>query len=217
MVAQGLVVRTEQLRGDIVQMRDIKNDIKMNLYTGDYAVHFVNIDKPDDFMTVTINAHAADAGDKSPGKCCSYAVKYALLKTFSLETGESDESRMFEEPQFTDIQKETFDKFIDDNNDGLGFVCFQATVGEGVVTALNSSFGKGNISSGKTTVRKLEREGWDILKESALQIGKHIDNSDSSGILEVVSELEPVERKLLAGLLSPGEIQHIKQAQELSA
>jgi hypothetical protein len=216
MVENGIVVRTEQLRGDIVQMRDIKQDIKMHLYSADYAVHFVNIDKPDDFMTVTINSHAADNGDKAPGKACSYAVKYALLKTFSLETGESDESRMFEPAQFTDIQKAEFDEFIDNNDNGLGFICFQATVGGDVMTALNSSFDKGKISSGKTTVRKLEREGWDILKESAIQVGRHIDNSDSSGILEIISELDPIERKLLAGLLSPSEIRHIKQAQELS-
>jgi hypothetical protein len=123
---------------------------------------------------------------------------------------------MFEPAQFTDIQKAEFDEFIDTNNNGLGFICFQATVVNDVMTALNSSFDKGKISSGKTTVRKLEREGWDILKESAIQVGRHIDNSDSSGILEIISELDPIERKLLAGLLSPSEIRHIKQAQELS-
>lgn len=94
MVKHGIVVRTEQLRGDILQMRDIKNDIKMHLYSADYAVHFVNIDKPDDFCTVNINAHANDNGDKAPGKAASYAVKYAMLKTFSLETGDNDESRV---------------------------------------------------------------------------------------------------------------------------
>jgi hypothetical protein len=216
MVENGIVVRTEQLRGDIVQMRDIKQDIKMHLYSADYAVHFVNIDKPDDFMTVTINSHAADTGDKAPGKACSYAVKYALLKTFSLETGESDESRMFEPAQFTDIQKAEFDEFIDSNSNGLGFICFQATVGGDVMTALNSSFDKGKISSGKTTVRKLEREGWDTLKASAAAIGNFIQDQDSHGLLETVAELEPIERKLLAGLLSPDQIKAIKDVQELS-
>jgi len=217
MVENGIVVRTEQLRGDIVQMRDIKNDIKMHLYSADYAVHFVNIDKPDDCMTVTINSHANDTGDKAPGKAASYAVKYAMLKTFSLETGENDESRMFEPAQFTDIQKAEFDEFIGNNDNGLGFICFQATVGEDVMTALNSSFDKGKISSGKTTVRKLEREGWDTLKASAIAIDGFITDQDSHGLLETVAELEPIERKLLGGLLSPDQIKSIKDVQELSA
>ena len=34
-----------------------------------------------------------DNADKAPGKAISYAFKYALLKTFALETGEDEESR----------------------------------------------------------------------------------------------------------------------------
>ena len=58
-----------------------------------YNIHFVNIDDPADRLTVSINAHAADNGDKAPGKCASYATKTAILKALSLETGENDESR----------------------------------------------------------------------------------------------------------------------------
>ena len=58
-----------------------------------YNIHFVNIDEPADRLTVSINAHAADNGDKAPGKCASYATKTAILKALSLETGENDESR----------------------------------------------------------------------------------------------------------------------------
>ena len=102
MVENGIVVQTEQLRGDLVQMRDLSREIKMHLYSGDYAVHFVNMEDPKDRCTVTINAHANDNGDKAPGKAASYAVKYAMLKTFSLETGENDESRVAVE-DLTDI------------------------------------------------------------------------------------------------------------------
>ena len=42
---------------------------------------------------ITVESHAIDQGDKAPGKALSYAVKYALLKVLSLETGEDDESR----------------------------------------------------------------------------------------------------------------------------
>jgi hypothetical protein len=65
----------------------------MGLYTGTYEVNFVNIDDGSDRLTVTVQAHASDNGDKAPGKALSYATKSAILKALSLETGENDESR----------------------------------------------------------------------------------------------------------------------------
>ena len=94
MIENGIVVRTEQLDGGYVQMRDANAGIKMHLYRGTYQVDFVNIDDKDDYCRTVVEGHANDTGDKSPGKAMSYAVKYAMLKTFSLETGESDESRV---------------------------------------------------------------------------------------------------------------------------
>lgn len=104
LVKHGIVIYPEQLRGEILIKRDVSIDIKMHLYSGDYAIHFVNMDKPDDKVTVTINAHAADNGDKAPGKAITYATKAAILKTLNLETGENDESRTHEEalPDITD-------------------------------------------------------------------------------------------------------------------
>ena len=52
----------------------------------------MNVDTGDK-VTSTIEAHANDNGDKAPGKALSYATKSAMLKVFSLETGENDESR----------------------------------------------------------------------------------------------------------------------------
>ena len=57
-------------------------------------VFFVNIDEPTDRACVRVPAHALDAGDKAPGKLVSYAVKMAMLKIFSIETGEDDEARV---------------------------------------------------------------------------------------------------------------------------
>jgi len=92
-VEHGIVVYPEQLNAEMIQQRDLKQDIKMHLYSGMYNIHFVNIDEPADRLTVSINAHAADNGDKAPGKCASYATKTAILKALCLETGENDESR----------------------------------------------------------------------------------------------------------------------------
>jgi len=93
LVKAGIVVYPEQVNAEMIQQRDLKQDVKMHLYSGTYNVHFVNMDDPQDRLTVSINAHAADNGDKAPGKCASYATKTAILKALCLETGENDESR----------------------------------------------------------------------------------------------------------------------------
>ena len=51
-------------------------------------VNFVNIDKPDDCISVPSVGYGIDNQDKGPGKAMSYAVKYALLKALGLETGD---------------------------------------------------------------------------------------------------------------------------------
>lgn len=63
-------------------------------YEATFDIEFVNCDEPADKATVTIEAHALDNGDKAPGKAASYATKYAMLKLFSIETGEDDEGRL---------------------------------------------------------------------------------------------------------------------------
>jgi hypothetical protein len=54
-------------------------------------VKFVNIDKPDEIVEVESFGYGIDPQDKGPGKAVSYAFKYALLKTFCLETGDDPE------------------------------------------------------------------------------------------------------------------------------
>lgn len=93
LVKAGIVIYPEQLTSKLLQERDLSREIKMHLYSGDYAIHFVNMDKPEDRVTVCINAHAADNGDKAPGKAVTYATKAAILKVLTLETGDDDESR----------------------------------------------------------------------------------------------------------------------------
>jgi len=66
---------------------------KQRLFSAEFVVSFINIDDPHDRLMVTLPAHALDNGDKAPGKAISYATKYALLKTFALETGDDEESR----------------------------------------------------------------------------------------------------------------------------
>lgn len=66
---------------------------KQYRYEATYDFTFTNIEDPKDSLVIRIQAHAMDNADKAPGKALSYAKKYALLKLFEIETGESDESR----------------------------------------------------------------------------------------------------------------------------
>ena len=95
-VEVGIVIYPEQLTSSMPIMRDVEKQIKMHLYEGSYSIHFVNIDKPDDRITVKIFAQANDNGDKAPGKAATYATKTAILKVLCLETGENEESREVE-------------------------------------------------------------------------------------------------------------------------
>ena len=52
------------------------------------VMRFCNIDDPNDSIEVHSFGYGIDDQDKGPGKARSYAVKYALLKTLGLETGD---------------------------------------------------------------------------------------------------------------------------------
>ncbi|WP_373092831.1 ERF family protein [Zhongshania sp.] len=208
LVAKGIVVHLEQLKSELLERRDKEKGVSMHLYSGDYAVSFVNIDNPEDRVTVTINAHAADTGDKAPGKAASYATKYAMLKVFSLETGENEESRTAEQFPYTAIQKATFDELLESKN-ALGFTVFAQTVGPEIMTALNGSFEKGQVSSGKKLCKELETEGWKIIEDYALQIQEHIKNQDPA-LGELVDELTPDEKRLVVKKLTQSDIEYLR-------
>lgn len=52
------------------------------------TVRFACIDDPADYIDVATAGYGIDEQDKGPGKAISYAVKYAQLKAFALETGD---------------------------------------------------------------------------------------------------------------------------------
>lgn len=59
-------------------------------------ISLVNIDDPTDRVVVTHYGYGIDTQDKGIGKAVSYAVKYALLKLFCLETGDDVEKDSIE-------------------------------------------------------------------------------------------------------------------------
>lgn len=121
LVKHGIVIQPVQKHGEFLQMRDLNAQpvaIKMGLYSGSYDIHFVNMDKPDERSTVSVEAHANDNGDKAPGKAMTYAVKTAILKQFTLETGEDDESRTesFDVNYISEDQQRQLYNLLCDNN-----------------------------------------------------------------------------------------------------
>jgi hypothetical protein len=64
------------------------------------CVVFKDSEKPENCFSSTWYGYGVDPGDKGPGKAVSYAYKYALLKTFALETGDDpdDDAKSTYEP-----------------------------------------------------------------------------------------------------------------------
>lgn len=78
----------------IVEMKQDGNRTEVKL-----EVTFINIDSPTDRFSVFYWGYGIDTSDKGIGKAVSYAFKYALLKTFVLETGDDpdqDQSTKYE-------------------------------------------------------------------------------------------------------------------------
>lgn len=94
LIDNGVIIVPSQTHGVFHPKED---GAKQRLYEAGYIVRFVNEEKPDDFIELSVFSHALDNGDKAPGKAMSYATKYAMLKLFNIETGEDEESRYQQE------------------------------------------------------------------------------------------------------------------------
>ncbi len=95
-------------------------------------IAFVNIDDPMDRIYIFHYGYGIDTQDKGIGKAVSYAVKYALLKMFCLETGDDVEKDSveyksqaetqnieFTKKMLTDRKKDLIDMVGKDNKDEL--------------------------------------------------------------------------------------------------
>ena len=214
MVTHGIVVVPRQKSGEFIQLRDPKADIKQHFYRGVYKVDFVNIDNGEDKVTAQVEAHAMDTQDKAPGKAMSYAVKYAMLKVFSIETGENEESRYHEAPLYTEMQKDQF-HLLYNEEDALGMACFGQEVGPDAINALKQTFPQGKLTEGKKKARELDYEGWQIIRDYVSQIKERIEKNDIA-VLELTDELQGTAKRIVAGMLTDGEVAHLKNLKQIS-
>jgi ERF superfamily len=90
--AVSALIRPELVKQGILLIVSVKSHIQEGNRTEvNLELTFCNIDSPDDKITLSAFGYGIDTQDKGPGKAISYAVKYALLKMFCLETGDDPE------------------------------------------------------------------------------------------------------------------------------
>lgn len=90
LIDHGVIITTSLIDGEFDKKEE---GSKQRLYRATFSVTFINCDTPEDKFSVVVPAHALDSGDKAVGKAMSYATKYAIVKTFTIESGDDDESR----------------------------------------------------------------------------------------------------------------------------
>ena len=93
-IDSGIITVPFQTKSTFENVGETKNGAVIIRYQAWYEISFINMDEPEQAVTVSVESHAMDHGDKAPGKAMSYAVKYAMLKILNIETGEDEESRI---------------------------------------------------------------------------------------------------------------------------
>lgn len=66
---------------------------------------FVNIDKPEEVITMTSYADGIDSGDKATGKAMTYSDKYSLLKAYKIATGDDPDKDASPEKGYTQTKE----------------------------------------------------------------------------------------------------------------
>lgn len=132
-------------------------------FMGSYEVSFINMDEPEDKVSITLSSIAEDTADKGPGKAISYAVKYAFLKIFNIETGESEESRIPAEQTFiTEEQVNTLHSMISDNGLQEDVVNkFLSWLGVGDITEISTKDYQKALAALDGKIKQMKKEGKD--------------------------------------------------------
>jgi hypothetical protein len=102
-------VRTPFVKyGIAVQPTVVSHETNGNRVTLVVNTDFINIDNPDDRVSVQTIGFGVDNTDKGPGKALSYAVKYAYLKILMLNSADDIEAggveHIAEAPNTKDIE-----------------------------------------------------------------------------------------------------------------
>lgn len=83
---------------------------------------FVNLDKPDEKITMTSYADGIDSGDKATGKAMTYSDKYSLLKAYKIATGDDPDKDASPERGYSKVSEEDVRLQLLDEIQGLAIL-----------------------------------------------------------------------------------------------
>lgn len=82
--------------------KETQYGVSKNMYLRiETTYEFVNIDKPEEKITMTSYADGIDSGDKATGKAMTYSDKYSLLKAYKVATGDDPDKDASPENGYT--------------------------------------------------------------------------------------------------------------------
>lgn len=86
--------------------KETQYGISKNMYLRiETTYEFVNIEKPEEKITMISYADGIDSGDKATGKAMTYADKYALMKAYKVATGDDPDKDASPEKGYTKVEK----------------------------------------------------------------------------------------------------------------
>lgn len=82
--------------------KETQYGVSKNMYLRIETIYeFVNLDKPEETITMTSYADGIDSGDKATGKAMTYSDKYSLLKAYKIATGDDPDKEASPEKGYT--------------------------------------------------------------------------------------------------------------------
>lgn len=92
-VEQDIVEREKTYKGEVSKTTSVFLRVE-TVYT------FVNVDNPEEQISIVSYGDGWDSQDKAPGKAMTYADKYAILKAYKIITGEDPDQSASEDGSF---------------------------------------------------------------------------------------------------------------------
>lgn len=169
----------------------------------DMSVEFVNVDDPQDRVTVESFGFGIDPQDKGPGKAMSYAYKYALLKALALETGDDPERDMIPHDTTDPAEVSALVKRMVqaiEASDALAALEIAEYSDEDVYVEAFNQFPNGKKTEMKKHWRDLEKRGHQLLDEILTSVHDMCEAQDIS-VLEQLHDLsEPLKKRVWSSL-----------------
>lgn len=159
------------------------------------------------------------------GTASSYARKYALNGLFAIDDTKDADTDAYRNQtsqaasSFTDKQKQYFDELVQKGS-ALELYCLKEKLVDGdgsssgaqIWLDLCGSFPKGEKGRKAELIKTLVQSGADKFTDLLSELEQHIDNDDSAGIEEIMSELSGLEKKVVMKKLNPQAAEMLKAA-----